>query len=98
MTEEGATFIEKYNFEGDGEYALRVRAWGQKVGDEFPKMVIRVGGKDVKTFTGRSGRGQTRSVRGEGEVVGRGKARRRQLRSTRLPTRTKPIPRKSSAR
>lgn len=51
LTEEGAAFIEKYNFEGDGEYAIRVRAWGQKVGDEFPKMVVRVDGKDVKSFT-----------------------------------------------
>jgi hypothetical protein len=51
LTEEGSTFIEKYNFEGEGEYLFRVRAWGQKVGDEFPKMILRVDGKDVKSFT-----------------------------------------------
>lgn len=51
MTEEGRTFIEKFNFAAEGEYAIRVRAWGSKVGPDSPQMVIRVGGKDVKTFT-----------------------------------------------
>jgi mono/diheme cytochrome c family protein len=51
MTEEGATFIEKFNFEAAGEYSIRVRAWGSKVGPDAPEMVLRVGGKDVKTFT-----------------------------------------------
>ena len=51
MTEEGAAFLEKYNFEADGEYAFRVRAWGFKVGDDFPKMTVRVDGKDLKTIS-----------------------------------------------
>ncbi|MFO0937054.1 MAG: DUF1592 domain-containing protein [Gemmataceae bacterium] len=51
LTDEGSTFIEKYNFEGAGEYAFRIRAWGQKVGDEYPKMVLRVDGKEIKSFT-----------------------------------------------
>jgi mono/diheme cytochrome c family protein len=51
MKEEGSTFIDKFNFPADGDYVVRVRGWGKKVGDEFPKMSIRIDGREVKSFT-----------------------------------------------
>ncbi len=51
FTEEGSAFLEKFNFPADGEYHLRIRAWGAKVGSEDPKAVFRIDGKDMKTFT-----------------------------------------------
>ena len=48
---EGSAFLEKYNFPAEGEYAVRFKGWGTKVGDDFPKVTIRVDGKDVKSFT-----------------------------------------------
>src|SRR5262245_50572535 len=48
---EGSAFLEKFNFPAEGEYAVRFRGWGTNVGDEYPKAVIRVDGKDVKTFS-----------------------------------------------
>jgi hypothetical protein len=51
FTSEGSGFLEKFNFPAEGEYAVRFRGWGTKVGGEFPKATIRVDGKDVKTFT-----------------------------------------------
>jgi hypothetical protein len=50
-SEEAASLPQNYNFTADGEYVLRFRGWGTKVGDEFPKVIIRVDGKDVGTFT-----------------------------------------------
>ncbi|QEL20341.1 DUF1592 domain-containing protein [Limnoglobus roseus] len=51
FTEEGSAFLEKFNFPADGEYTLRVRAWGTKVGTDDPKMTVRLDGKDAKAFT-----------------------------------------------
>jgi len=48
---EGSAFLEKFNFVAEGEYFVRFRGWGTKVGDEFPKVVLRVDGKDLKTFS-----------------------------------------------
>ncbi len=48
---EGSAFREKFNFPAEGEYVIRVRGWGTKVGDAYPQAVVRVDGKDVKTFT-----------------------------------------------
>ena len=48
---EGSGFLEKFNFPADGEYTVRFRGTGTKVGDAFPQAVIRVDGKDMKTFT-----------------------------------------------
>ena len=48
---EGSAGLEKFNFPEVGEYVLRFRGWGTNLGDEFPKVVFRVGGKDVKTFS-----------------------------------------------
>lgn len=50
FTEEGSAFLEKFNFPADGEYTLRIRAWGLKVGNEEPKAIFRIDGKDIKTF------------------------------------------------
>jgi hypothetical protein len=48
---EGNGYIERFNFIAEGDYAIRFRGWGSKVGDEYPKVTIRVDGKDIKTFT-----------------------------------------------
>ncbi len=50
FTSEGSASLEKFNFPADGNYVVRVRAWGAKVGDDFPKMIVRIDGKDVRTF------------------------------------------------
>src|SRR5262249_52513653 len=47
----GQAILEKHNFPAQGEYTIRFKGWGTKVGDEFPKVTIRVGREDVKTFT-----------------------------------------------
>jgi hypothetical protein len=51
FTSEGSAYLEKFNFPAEGNYVVRVRAWGAKVGDDFPKMIVRIDGKDVKSFT-----------------------------------------------
>lgn len=51
FSEEGSAFLEKFNFPADGEYSLRIRAWGTKVGGDAPKVAFRIDGKDIKTFT-----------------------------------------------
>ncbi len=50
FTTEGAAYIDKYNFQADGEYAVRVKAWGTKVGGAAAKLVVRIDGKDHKEF------------------------------------------------
>ncbi|MBN9122741.1 MAG: DUF1592 domain-containing protein [Planctomycetes bacterium] len=51
FTSEGSGFLEKFNFPAEGEYVVRFKGWGTKVGGDFPSATIRVDGKDVKTFT-----------------------------------------------
>ncbi len=51
LTEEGSAFLEKFNFSADGEYILRVKAWGEPSGEESPKIAIRLDGKEAKAFT-----------------------------------------------
>ena len=65
FTTEGSAFVEKLNFPLDGEYTLRVKAWGLKVGDEAAKMTVRVDGKDIKTFevTAAEGKAETLEVK-----------------------------------
>lgn len=65
FTTEGSAFVEKLNFPLDGEYTLRVKAWGSKVGDEAAKLTIRVDGKDIKTFdvTAADGKAETVEVK-----------------------------------
>src|SRR5438270_9860908 len=49
---EGSAYLpQNFNFVADGEYVLRLRGWGTKVGGEFPKVVFRVDGRDVGTAT-----------------------------------------------
>lgn len=62
---EGSAFLEKYNFPAEGEYAIRFKGWGTKVGDDYPKVAVRVDGKDVKTFTvdAESGKAKTYEVK-----------------------------------
>ena len=50
FTSEGSAGLEKFNFPEEGEYVIRFRGYGTKVGQDFSKVVIRVGGKDVKEF------------------------------------------------
>jgi len=50
FTTEGSAALEKFNFPAEGEYIVRVKAWGTKIGDETARLVIRVDGKDLKDF------------------------------------------------
>ena len=50
FTSEGQGFLEKFNFPAEGEYVIRFKGWGTKVGDEFPKATVRVGTEDVQSF------------------------------------------------
>jgi hypothetical protein len=61
---EGNGSLEKYNFPIEGDYTLRFRGWGERVGDEHPRVVIRLDGKDLKTFTVEApfGKSQTYEV------------------------------------
>jgi len=47
----------KFQFPTNGEYNFKVRAYGELAGSELPKLTLRVGGRDVKTFdvAGKSG-------------------------------------------
>lgn len=47
----------KFQFPTNGEYTFKVRAYGELAGSELPKLTLRVGGRDVKTFdvAGKSG-------------------------------------------
>ena len=40
----------KFQFPTNGEYTFKVRAYGELAGTELPKLTLRVGGRDVKTF------------------------------------------------
>jgi hypothetical protein len=51
FTSDGQAILEKHNFPAEGEYTIRFKGWGTKVGDAFPQVAIRVDRKDVKTFT-----------------------------------------------
>lgn len=51
FTTAGTAYLEKFNFSNDGDYIFRIHAWGTNVGGAFPKMVLRVDGKDIHTFT-----------------------------------------------
>ena len=50
-TEGVASLPQNHNFTAEGEYALRFNGWGSKLGGEAPKVVIRVDGKDIQSFT-----------------------------------------------
>ncbi|MBY0457484.1 MAG: DUF1592 domain-containing protein, partial [Gemmataceae bacterium] len=57
---EGMAFLEKFNFPAEGEYTIRFRGWGTKAGDAFPKATIRVGDKDLESFTVEAEPGKAR--------------------------------------
>ena len=42
--------FKKFDFPVGAEYELRIRAYGDQFGDEPPKMVLRLDGKDILTF------------------------------------------------
>ncbi len=53
-----------FEFPVEGEYVIRVRAFGDQAGPEAPKMAVRLGGKELKVFdVTASGRGQLYEVR-----------------------------------
>jgi hypothetical protein len=58
---EGSAILEKFNFPAEADYAIRFKGWGTTVGDESPKVVVRVDGKDVKTFTVDADRGKSQT-------------------------------------
>jgi hypothetical protein len=51
ITEGNASLPENYNFPAEGDYVIRFKGWGTNAGGEFPKVMIRVNGKDVKEVT-----------------------------------------------
>ncbi len=57
FTTAGQAFL-RFNFRAEGEYRIHFNAWGTKVGGSFPRATIRVGEKDVKTFTIEADRGK----------------------------------------
>ncbi|MBX9579907.1 MAG: DUF1592 domain-containing protein [Gemmataceae bacterium] len=50
FTSEGSAYLEKFNFPAEAEYVVRFRGWGTDAGGGFPKAVVRVDGKDLKSF------------------------------------------------
>jgi mono/diheme cytochrome c family protein len=62
---DGAAFIEKFHFPADGEYYVRVRAWGKADGGEAPKVALRVDGKDVKVASVSAAQGKPETVEGK---------------------------------
>ncbi|MEP6662237.1 MAG: DUF1592 domain-containing protein [Verrucomicrobiota bacterium] len=46
---EGEVFT-RFTFPREGNYIIRVRAFGEQAGDELPKMELQIGGEIVKTF------------------------------------------------
>lgn len=51
LKEDASAFIDKFNFPADGEYLVRVRAWGKKAGPDYPAMSIRFDNREQKSFT-----------------------------------------------
>ena len=47
----GMAFLEKFHFPADGEYTLRVKAYGRAAGDESPKLSMQVDDKPVGEAT-----------------------------------------------
>ena len=67
---EGSGYLEKFNFPIEGDYAIRFRGWGSKVGDEFPKVVIRVDGKEIKSYTVEAEMGKSKFFEATGHFTG----------------------------
>ncbi|WP_439631522.1 DUF1592 domain-containing protein [Gemmata sp.] len=47
----GQASLERFHFPAEGEYVIRFRGWGTKIGGEFPSATLRVARKDIKSFT-----------------------------------------------
>ena len=74
FTSEGSAFLpQSYNFTAEGDYVVRFRGWGTKVGGEFPKVVIRVDGKDLKTVTVDAPQDKPATYEARGHVTAGGK-------------------------
>ena len=70
FTSEGnAAPASKFNFPEQGEYVFRVRGWGAKAGGEFPKVVLRVDGEDVKTFTVEAAEGKPQTYEAQAKFA-----------------------------
>jgi mono/diheme cytochrome c family protein len=69
LTTEGAAFLDKHHFPADGEYAIRVRAWGKSAGGAAPKMVVRLDGKHVKSFDVSAPRSKPETFEGRHRVA-----------------------------
>jgi hypothetical protein len=67
FTSEGSAFLEKFNFPAEGEYVVRFKGTGTKVGGEFPSVTVRVDGKDLKTFSvdAEPGKGKVYEAKGK---------------------------------
>jgi len=50
LTTEGSAFIEKFNFPVEADYEFTIKAYGLPAGGAAPKLMLRVDGKEVKTF------------------------------------------------
>jgi hypothetical protein len=46
----GEAFMQTVHFSHEGEYAIKIRASGLKDGDTAPRMVVKIGDKEVKSF------------------------------------------------
>jgi hypothetical protein len=51
FTSEGSAYLERFHFPAEGEYVIRFRGWGSQVGNEFPKVAVRVDGRDIGQYT-----------------------------------------------
>jgi hypothetical protein len=64
---EAAAFLE-FHF-AEGEYVLRFRGWGSKVDDEYPKVAVRVDGKDVQTFSVEAEQGKAKTYEVKAKIT-----------------------------
>ena len=48
---EGSAALEKFNFPAEGEYVVRVKAWGNKVGSDAAKFALRIDSKDAEVYS-----------------------------------------------
>ena len=70
LTTDGAAFIERFHFPADGEYAVRVQAWGKADAGETPTLSVRLDGKEVKVATVSAQKGKPEWVEARLRVAG----------------------------
>jgi Protein of unknown function (DUF1592)/Protein of unknown function (DUF1588)/Protein of unknown function (DUF1587)/Protein of unknown function (DUF1585)/Protein of unknown function (DUF1595)/Ca-dependent carbohydrate-binding module xylan-binding len=66
---EGSGYLEKFNFTAEGDYTIRFRGWATNIGEEYPKVVIRVEGKDVKAFSVEAESGKAKTYEATGHFT-----------------------------